>query len=334
MPMKRWSTKCPRIEISPMPAKAGVAIFEFTDDYSVFHFSKMPDRIPDKGEVIARMGYKSLRTIERAGIGTHLIKFRPPRSLEVRLLNVLDPATGELSVGETARLVPLQVIYRNLLGPGASVYRRAADGKVMPRDLGLAQLPPPNTPLTEPIIEFTTKLESVDRFVLEDEALAISCLTQAQFNRLRAMTLEINALLTRHADACGLILADGKVEYGVDDAGDLILVDVAGTPDENRFTLDGIEVSKQVLRDYYHGFGLEAEVMRLAASGLPRQEWPAPRRLPPDLIGAVAEMYRALCERWTGERVWNAKPLESAAAEAAETLARTCPANWNTRGRR
>jgi phosphoribosylaminoimidazole-succinocarboxamide synthase len=324
--LKRWSTKTPQVELPPAPGRAGRAVFLFTDDYSVFHFSKMPDRIPDKGEVIARMGLASLRAIERAGIRTHLAGFRPPRSIAVRLLNVLDPARRELHVGDTARLVPLQVIYRNLLPPGASVYRRVAAGSVTAGDLGLDGLPAPNEPLATPLVEFTTKLESIDRFVDAAEAEALACLPPGRFEAMRAATLEVNAVLRRLAHDRGLVLADGKVEWGVDEDGELVLVDVAGTPDENRFLLDGLDVSKQVLRDYYHGFGLEAEVRRLAASGLPRPRWPVPPALPADLLGAVAEMYRALCERWTGERIWQAQPLETAARQAAEALSRTRPA--------
>ncbi|MBB5753131.1 phosphoribosylaminoimidazolesuccinocarboxamide synthase [Prosthecomicrobium pneumaticum] len=320
--MKRWSTKTPRIEVAAGPGRTGRAIFSFTDDFSVFHFSKMPDQIPGKGEVVARMGHASLKALECAGIHTHMIGFRPPRAMEVRLVNVLDPAERPLGPGDTARLVPLQVIYRNRLGPGASVYRRAAAGRVTPADLGLDVLPPPDAPLARPILEFTTKLETIDRFVREDEARAIAGLTPGQFETLKAMTLEIDAVLSRHAAARGLVLADGKVEFALDEDGALMLVDVAGTPDENRFVLDGIDVSKQILRDFYHGFGLEAEVQRLAAAGVPRPLWPSPPRLPPVLTAAVAELYRALCERWTSVPVGATRTLEAAAAEAVGTLAR------------
>jgi phosphoribosylaminoimidazole-succinocarboxamide synthase len=331
--MKRWSTKSLRTIVPASPSKAGIGIFDFTDDYSVFHFSKMPDRIPDKGEVVARMGHASLRTLERAGIRTHLMDRLSPTALKIRLLNVLDPARGEMQVGDTARLVPLQVIYRNRLGPGASVYRRAAAGRLTAGDLGLDRLPPPGTALPRPLVEFTTKLENIDRFVTTTEARAISCLPPEQFDRLTAMTLDINAVLCEHAAACGLILADGKVEFGVDEDGDLILVDVAGTPDENRFELGGVEVSKQVLRDYYHRFGLEAEVQRLAASPLPRPQWPSPPPLPPALLEATSEMYRALCECWTGERVWQAQPLDVAAQAAAAALAEATTTASPRRGR-
>ncbi|WP_188851694.1 phosphoribosylaminoimidazolesuccinocarboxamide synthase [Aureimonas glaciei] len=319
--MKRWSTKSLRLLVAPAPARAGIGIFDFTDDYSVFHFSKMPDRIPDKGEVIARMGHASLEIIERAGIRTHLIGKVSPTSLRIRLLNVLDPARGELSMGDTARLVPLQVIYRNRLGPGASVYRRVAAGRLTAQEIGLDRLPPPGTALSRPIIEFTTKLENIDRFVTGAEARALSCLSPTLFERLKAMTLEINSVLCDHAEACGLILEDGKLEFGVDEDGELLLVDVAGTPDENRFEHEGFDVSKQVLRDYYHRFGLEAEIQRLAASGVARAHWPVPQPLPPRLLDAAAEMYRALCERWTGEPIWQARPLGLAARQAAAALA-------------
>lgn len=318
--MKQWSTKTLRVETSPSKGHCGTAWFDFTDDYSVFHFSKMPDQLPDKGEVIARMGQTSLELLNTAGLNTHLLHFAPPRSLKIKLLNVLDPAKGQLRQGDVARLVPLQVIYRNMLVPGASLYRRVAAGRIALQDVGLDALPSPNSHLATPIIEFTTKLEHIDRFVLSDEALALSCLTPEQFTEMQQMTLEINRVLSRHAESVGLVLADGKVEFGVDEGGQLMLVDVAGTADENRFLMGQHDVSKQILRDYYHRFGLEAEIQRLAASGLPRSEWPAPQRLPPDLLRAVADLYRALCERWTGKAFWGTPPLEIAVDRAALAL--------------
>lgn len=280
----------------------------------------MPDQIPDKGEVIARMAAATLREAAKAGVPTHLIAFEPPRSIQVQLLNVLDPARGELHEGDRARLVPLQVIYRNMLPPGASVYRRLAAGKVTLEELGLKTLPEPDTWLAQPIVEFTTKLEEIDRFISADEARQIARLGVTDFADVRELTLRTNAVVCELAARSGLICADGKVEFGVDDDGRIMLVDVAGTPDENRFLLAGRHVSKQPLRDYYLTHDLERQVQQLVAAGVPRETWARPEPLPGNLLAAVAEMYRALCESWTGGTVWGARPLDEAVEEVDRVL--------------
>ena len=52
---KRWSTKNLHVIEPPTDTNSGVGVFEFTDDYSIFHFGKMPDQIEGKGEALCRM---------------------------------------------------------------------------------------------------------------------------------------------------------------------------------------------------------------------------------------------------------------------------------------
>ncbi|MBB4264579.1 phosphoribosylaminoimidazolesuccinocarboxamide synthase [Roseospira visakhapatnamensis] len=312
---KRWSTKDVDILRPPSEHEPGLATFRFTDDYSVFHYSKMPDRIPDKGEALGRMAAYTLRRLEQAGVPTHMVAFDPPRTMTVKFLRILDPARGELHPGDRARLVPLQVIYRNRLPPGASVFRRLAAKKVTLDELGLTGLPTPGATLKTPIIEFTTKLEEIDRFITHAEAQALAALSDAQVAEVKRLAHVINGVVNEIAQSRGLTYADGKVEFGIDGDGRVILVDTAGTADENRFTLDGVHVTKQILRDFYLARGLEADVQRWAAEGRPRSTWPTPEPLPGDLLSLVADMYRSLCELWTGETIWGAPPLYDLASK-------------------
>ena len=47
------SVKNLHVKQKPTDTKAGVYIFEFTDDYSVFDYGKMPDPLPGKGAALA-----------------------------------------------------------------------------------------------------------------------------------------------------------------------------------------------------------------------------------------------------------------------------------------
>ena len=307
---KRFSTKNLTVVEEPTATRSGVGIFEFTDDYSVFHFGKMPDVIPGKGEAICRMAAFNFRMLEEAGVPTHFRRQVAPNKIEFTLVRVLNPEHAPIPAGERNYLVPLQIVFRNALPPGNSLRRRLASGVTTLEAVGLDRLPAEGEPLAEPLIEFTTKLEEIDRFVQVEEARRIAALDDARLAEIRRNTLLIDKVITEHARSVGLDHADGKVEHGVDQDGRVILVDNAGTPDENRLTIDGVHIGKQVMRDWYLARDLEAEVQRYAAEGLDRSRWPRPEPLPIGFVAPIADMYRSLCEAWTGERIWGAPPLE------------------------
>lgn len=316
-----FSTKRLTVIVAPTPERMGVGRFEFLDDYSVFHFGTMPDQIPGKGEALCRMAVENFRLLAERGIPTHFRAFIPPRAIEFDLLRVLDPRDVQIRPGERTYLVPLEVVFRNCLPPGASVFRRLQNGSLRLDRLGLAAMPRPGDRLDRPLIELTTKLEPIDRFVDEAEARALAGLTDPQVRELHALTVEVDDVITRRAASVGLEHADGKLEFGVTDAGTFTLVDVTGTPDENRFLFQGGHVGKQVLRDYYAHTDLEAQVDRAVAEGRPRSAWPVPAPLPPLLRQAISDQYRAVCERWIGTKVWGGPSLDEATRAVAELMA-------------
>jgi phosphoribosylaminoimidazole-succinocarboxamide synthase len=309
---KRFSTKNLTVVEEPTPDRAGIGIFEFTDDYSVFHYGKMPDRIPGKGEAICRMAVFNFRLLEQAGVPTHFRRFLPPNRIEFDLVRVWNPEVEPIGPGRRNYLIPLQVIFRNWLPPGNSLRRRVEAGQLAPTDVGLDHLPADDEPLAKPIVEFTTKLAEIDLFLTPAEAQRLAGLDDTQFAAVRATALRVDEVITGHAGGVGLAHADGKVEFALAADGRVTLVDNAGTPDENRLTLDGFPVGKQVMRDFYLARDLEGQVQHWAAEGVPRGAWPRPEPLPMGFVGPIADMYRSLCEAWTGERIWGAPDLADA----------------------
>ncbi|MFB6134283.1 MAG: phosphoribosylaminoimidazolesuccinocarboxamide synthase, partial [Halanaeroarchaeum sp.] len=55
----------------PTRDSLGRGRFEFTDDYSVFDWGKMPDTIPEKGASLCTMGAYNFELLEEAGVPTH-----------------------------------------------------------------------------------------------------------------------------------------------------------------------------------------------------------------------------------------------------------------------
>src|SRR3989338_193143 len=122
----------------------GVGVFHFTDDYSVFDFGKMPDTIPGKGESLCRMAAFNFRQVEKQfDLRTHFRKMPSANKMEVSLVRVLMPQDNQIKENSRNYLVPLEVIFRNSLPEGSSVFKRLESGELSVDDLGLTAMPVP-----------------------------------------------------------------------------------------------------------------------------------------------------------------------------------------------
>ena len=306
---KQFSTKNLTVDVPAAATQAGRGIFEFTEDYSVFDFGKMPDRIPGKGEAICRMTGFNFALLERAGVRTHFQRLILPNRIQFTLLRIINPHVTAIPPGTVNYLIPLQVKFRNSLPRGSSIFERLYSGQITLDELGLPAVPEPGARLAAPMIEFTTKLEETDRFITRAEARALAALSESQVLAIEETARKVNEIISEHAASVGLDHADGKIEFGLGPDGTLLLVDAVGTPDENRFLLDDFHLSKQVMRDFYARLDLKSTVKSWAQASLPREQWPAQPSLPREYVAVLADMYRSLCELWTGERVWDVPPL-------------------------
>jgi phosphoribosylaminoimidazole-succinocarboxamide synthase len=225
-------------------------------------------------------------------------------------------------------LVGLEVIFRNGLPLGSSVFATIEKLKsAAPADaggpalrellagLGLEGEPVPGQMLPRPIMSFSTKLESGDRNLEEGEAREISGLKEAEFRRLTEIGLAVNACISEQADKAGLDHYDGKIELVYDNG--LVLADVVGTFDENRFAFrDGHnrQISKEILRQWYKRhqpeFPPACEAAKAEGAGWQARCPVKPRPLPPELARLAAEMYQAGCNRYTGRRLFDVPELE------------------------
>jgi phosphoribosylaminoimidazole-succinocarboxamide synthase len=148
-------------------------------------------------------------------------------------------------------LIPLEIIYRNGLPEGSSVFKRLEQGSVTPTDLGLDHYPQAGEKLTKPIFDVSTKLEEKDRYVTWEEATRIASLTHDEAVEIQDVLLKVDKLISESAARAGLVNEDGKIELAFDSERRLMVVDVVGTLDECRFTYNGLHVSKEIARQYY-----------------------------------------------------------------------------------
>lgn len=300
--------------------------FIFSDRYSVFDWGEMPDHIPNKGTAIALLGAYFFEKLEKMDVPTHYVGIvendvakklsdikKPLNTMEVRMVRVIRPEVKgnqyDYSMYRKEKggyLIPLEVIYRNFLPPGSSVFKRLESGQITPKDLGLSSEPKPNQKLDPPVYDVSTKLEITDRYLTWAEAGLISGLSDKEIDQLKNLTGSVNALITREFSKIGLINEDGKIEVAVDNNRRMMVIDVLGTLDECRFTTDGLPVSKEIARVHYRKSAWFKAVEE--AKKKDRQNWKtkcavSPEPLPPKFKLLISQMYCA-CTNEVTERKW------------------------------
>jgi phosphoribosylaminoimidazole-succinocarboxamide synthase len=331
------------LEITQKPTRdtMGTGKFHFSDRYSVFDWGEMPDHIQGKGAALCLMGAYCFERLEAKGVKTHYrglvdengktVKIaelkQPSSTMEVQLVNVYKPQTslvnGKLTHDYSIYtpslkncLIPLEIIYRNGLPEGSSVFKRLEQGKVTLKDLGLDHYPKPGESLAKPIFDVSTKLEETDRYVTWQEAQKIASLTDKELADVKAGLLKADETITEAASNAGLKNEDGKIELAFDDKRNLIVVDVVGTLDECRFTYDGIHVSKEVARQFYKKttWYQHVEEAKKAAEAGGVKDWKAlcksqPPRLDSNLKAIISEMYMAVANELTNRKLFDAPQL-------------------------
>lgn len=221
-----------------------------TDRISAFDVV-LPGGIPGKGAILtqlSRFWFEKTKDI----VANHLIP-----NEDAFLKDQLGlSADGQLRSMAVKKLRPLEiecVVRGYLAGSGWGSYQksRSVCGISLPDGLNLAsQLP-------EPIFTPTTKAQAGhDLPITEDEARDI--VGNEVFDQVKSKSGELYRFGHELASKAGIILADTKFEFGLDDDGKLYLIDEALTPDSSRYWeasewREGVSpdsFDKQIVRDY------------------------------------------------------------------------------------
>jgi phosphoribosylaminoimidazole-succinocarboxamide synthase len=203
----------------------------------------LPTEIPDKGRVLTGLsGFWFSRT--RPLVSNHLLALRDDgRSTECRRLEML----------------PIECVVRGYLsGSGWKDYTASGEvcGHRLPEGLVESQQ------LPAPIFTPATKAQSGHDENI-DRASAAALVGEDRFAEVEATALELYAFASGYARERGIILADTKLEFGLDAEGALVLGDEAFTPDSSRFwPADEYRpgrtppsFDKQFVRDYCEALG-------------------------------------------------------------------------------
>jgi len=257
-----------------------------TDRLSAFDVV-LPDPIPGKGHVLTEISnfwFERTRHI----VANHLTG--------IAVNDVIhDPTERAMLAGRTIvvrrlKALPVEAVVRGyLIGSGWKEYQRtgAVCGVQLPPGLRIADR------LPEPIFTPATKaaVGEHDENVSFDHVAAQIGVDLA--NRVRQTALDLYAFAAEHARARGIIIADTKFEFGIDAAGELVLIDEILTPDSSRFWpassytpgVNPPSFDKQYVRDYLETLDWNKKA-------------PGPH-LPEDVIRRTSENYREALRRLT-----------------------------------
>jgi phosphoribosylaminoimidazole-succinocarboxamide synthase len=305
---------------------SGQLIFEFTDDYSVFDWGKMPDTIPEKGKALARLTavlFEKLQdpkewqklaatkkvpaALTEKGLRTHYKGFDQSHSLLVEEIHIHRPQKMTEKGREyyiypqkltAPYLIPLEVVFRFEVGAGSSLTKRHPEFKS-------------GHQFSIPYVEMFTKLEEKDRPLDEKEALIMSGLSAEKYQEVREKTALVAELLKFWFGQKGIRLIDGKLEWGVTAKGEIMLVDAIG-PDEMRLEKNQVQLSKEVLRDFYRKTPWFHQLEHAKDHNITnwKSQILAPPPLPQELKSLVSEMYLALVGELVGQDVFVGRSLD------------------------
>jgi phosphoribosylaminoimidazole-succinocarboxamide synthase len=222
-----------------------------TDRLSAFDVI-LPDPIPGKGVVLTAVSNFWFN---------HTRNIVPNHLSDLSLTDVLpddrerSEVEGRAVVVKKLKALPVEAIVRGyLIGSGWKDYQNSGQvcGIPLPEGLQLADK------LPEPIFTPSTKADVGDHDENIDFAETCALLGEELAEQVRDVSLEIYSRCAEYALQRGIIIADTKFEFGLDENGNLVLIDEVLTPDSSRFWpassytpgVSPASFDKQFVRDY------------------------------------------------------------------------------------
>ena len=254
---------------------SGEILLVASDRISAFDWV-LPTTIPDKGAILTQLSLFWFELLEDI-IGNHIISDDVP-----------DAVSDRAVIVKPLKMFEIECVARGYLtGSGLKEYQ--ADKKVCGIKLpdGLVD----GSELPTPIFTPATKAAIGDHDINIDFDSAAAIVGKDHTESLRDYTLKLYATAAEFASSRGIILADTKFEFGLDNNGEITLGDEALTPDSSRFwdaANPGASFDKQFVRDY------------LTSSGWDKKS--PPPELPAEIIEKTAQRYHQAYYTITGSK--------------------------------
>ena len=248
----------------------------------------MAEPIPGKGEILTRISnfwFERTRDI----VPNHLSGIEVADLIEdPELLQLLQ---HRAVVVKRLKPLPVEAVVRGyLIGSGWKDYQRTGSVCGISLPAGLRQA----DRLPQVIFTPSSKAPSGEHDMNIDFAAVTKLIGAELAAQVRDASIRIYHFAVEYAAPRGIIIADTKFEFGLDEDGHLLLMDEVLTPDSSRFWPEESyapgssppSYDKQFVRDYLETLNWDKR--------------PPPPPIPARVIEATAAKYREACERLTG----------------------------------
>ena len=258
-----------------------------TDRLSAFDVI-LPTPIPGKGRILTKISnfwFKQLSDIV------------PNQLSDLSLEDVLPDADeraqveGQAIVVKKLNALPIEAIVRGyIIGSGWKDYQKtgAICGITLPPGLNMADK------LEQAIYTPSSKADVGEHDENIDFDATVKLIGQDMAEQVRDVSLKLYSSARDYAARRGIIIADTKFEFGLDEQGTLVLIDEALTPDSSRFW---------PMETYAPGSSPESYDKQYIRDWLDTQDWdkkaPAPD-VPEDIVAKTTEKYLEAYEKLTG----------------------------------
>ncbi len=263
-------------------------LFVATDRISAYDHI-LSSQIPDKGRILTAMSVFFFDLIrERTGVPNHLAG--PPDDARIP-----EDLLGRALVVRRLEMLPVECVARGYLtGSGLIDYRKTGTlcGLTLPPGLTEA------SKFAEPLYTPASKAELGQHDENIDYAATVHLVGETRAEQLREGTLQIYTQGAGHALTRGIIIADTKFEFGVDQSGELVLGDEVFTPDSSRYWYADAYREGEVQRSYDKQF--VRNWLTGADSGWDRAGEQPPPPLPAEIVDATRSRYIEAYERISG----------------------------------
>jgi len=274
---------------------AKTLLFVATDRISAYDVI-MKNGVPQKGAVLTLISkfWLNYLTSQIPGLKTHLLSGSIPSKLPAEIAKEIAPRS---MLVRKLKVFPIEAIVRGYItGSAWSSYKKTGEvnGKKLPEGLQESQEFP------EPIYTPSTKAElgQHDENISTEEAAKV--VGEKYAKRIEELALQIYKTAREYAKTKGIIIADTKFEFGLDEGTDeVVLIDEVLTPDSSRFwPAKSYELGrgqdsfdKQYLRDWLTREGLKGK------EGV---------EMPDNIVQSTSEKYQEAFHMLTGETLQQA----------------------------
>ena len=262
-----------------------------TDRLSAFDVV-MGEPIPGKGALLTKM---ALFWFDKLGhvVPNHLTGEDP---LSVVAADERAQVEGRAMLVKRLKPLPVEAVVRGYLaGSGWKEYQQNQQVCGVPLPAGLQNA----SKLPEPIFTPATKAEMGDHDENISFAQMVAIIGEDLASRVRDVSIRLYSEAAAYALTKGIIIADTKFEFGLDEQGTLTLMDEVLTPDSSRYwPVEGWKeganppsYDKQFVRDWLESAQVDGKPWNKQA--------PAPA-LPADVTAHTANKYREALQRLVG----------------------------------